>query len=203
MSPANIQLLSDVIGVHYGAIIAGRYAELHELADAPVEEIAAIPRIGKSVAKRVKAALSLGSNAITDLRPAMPKLEKPEIVAPLMRPYFASATTEVLFVITLTPRRTLINVNRVADGTLDCVHIHAREVFRLAILQNASAIVLAHNHPSGDASPSTADISVTRELIRAGRLLKIDVLDHLILGHATPEREKYWYSLRELGFFEV
>lgn len=63
------------------------------------------------------------------------------------------------------------------------------------------AIVLAHNHPSGDPTPSEADVKVTRELIRGGQLLKIDVLDHVILGTATPERPKAWASLRELGYF--
>ena len=67
---------------------------------------------------------------------------------------------------------------------------------------SAAAIVLVHNHPSGDPTPSEADIKVTREIIQAGRVLKIDVLDHLILGRATAERPKDYLSLRELGYFE-
>ena len=66
---------------------------------------------------------------------------------------------------------------------------------------NTAAIALAHNHPSGDPSPSEADIKVTRDLIRAGQLLKIEVLDHVVLGQTTPDRPKAWSSLRELGFF--
>jgi DNA repair protein RadC len=66
---------------------------------------------------------------------------------------------------------------------------------------SAAAVVLAHNHPSGDPSPSEADIKVTRDLIRAGQLLKIEVLDHVIIGRATPERPKDYASLRELGYF--
>ena len=72
--------------------------------------------------------------------------------------------------------------------------IHGREVFRAAIVSCASAIVLMHNHPSGDSSPSEADIKVTRDLIRAGQLLKIEVLDHVIMGSNRA-------SLRELGYF--
>jgi DNA repair protein RadC len=79
--------------------------------------------------------------------------------------------------------------------------VHPREVFKAAISANAAAVVLAHNHPSGDPTPSEADIKVTRDLIRAGQLLKIDVLDHVIIGHATPERQKDYASLRELGYF--
>ena len=72
-----------------------------------------------------------------------------------------------------------------------------------AIAANAAAIVLAHNHPSGDPTPSEADIKVTRDLIRAGQLLKIDVLDHVIIGRATAERQKDYVSLRELGYFSA
>jgi DNA repair protein RadC len=79
--------------------------------------------------------------------------------------------------------------------------VHPREVFRKAIAANAAAVVLAHNHPSGDPTPSEADIKVTRDLIRAGQLLKIDVLDHVIIGRATQERQKDYASLRELGYF--
>ena len=71
----------------------------------------------------------------------------------------------------------------------------------LAILANASAIVLVHNHPSGDPTPSEGDIKVTRDLIRAGQLLKIDVLDHVILGRRSEERSRDYVSLRELGYF--
>jgi len=95
----------------------------------------------------------------------------------------------------------IARVDVLADGTIDTLLVHAREVFRHAIAANASAIVLAHNHPSGDPTPSEADIKVTRDLIRAGQLLKIDVLDHVILGRRTEERSKDYASLRELGYF--
>ena len=87
------------------------------------------------------------------------------------------------------------------DGTLDTILVHPRDVFKAAIAANASAIVLVHNHPSGDPTPSEADIKVTRDLIRAGQLLKIDVLDHVIVGRATEQRAKDYSSLRELGYF--
>ena len=80
-------------------------------------------------------------------------------------------------------------------GSMDTILVHAREVFRAAIIAAASAIILMHNHPSGDAGPSEADIKVTRDLIRAGQLLKLEVLDHIIVGHGT------WVSLRQSGYF--
>jgi DNA repair protein RadC len=106
-------------------------------------------------------------------------------------------------VLCLNTRRRLIAVENVAQGLLDQVLVHAREVFAIAIAKRASAIILAHNHPSGDPSPSEADIRVTRDLIRAGQLLKIEVLDHVILGHRTVERPRDFCSLRELGYWAV
>jgi len=78
---------------------------------------------------------------------------------------------------------------------MDTILVHPREVFRLAIMASAHAIVIMHNHPSGESTPSDADIKVTRDLIRAGQLLKIDVLDHVVIGNQNRS------SLRELGHF--
>ena len=101
----------------------------------------------------------------------------------------------------LNTRRRLIAVENIAQGILDQVLVHAREVFSVAIAKKSAAIILAHNHPSGITEPSEADIRVTRDLIRAGQLLKIEVLDHIILGHRTAERPRDYSSLRELGYF--
>jgi len=96
-------------------------------------------------------------------------------------------------VVLLNTRRRLIRVDHVSRGTLDTILVHPREVFKTAISANAAALVLAHNHPSGDPTPSEADIKVTRDLIRAGQLLKIEVLDHVIIGRATAERPRTTY----------
>jgi DNA repair protein RadC len=104
-------------------------------------------------------------------------------------------------VLLLNTRHRLIRVEEITDGTIDTLLVHPREVFKSAIAANAAAIVVAHNHPSGDPSPSEADIKVTRDLIRAGQLLRIDVLDHIILGRSTKDRPKDYASLRELGYF--
>ncbi len=109
-------------------------------------------------------------------------------------PYFNSEC-ECLAVLLLNTRRRVKGHHLATIGTLDTLLVHPREVFRVAIAASASAIVIAHNHPSGVADPSEADIKVTRDLIRAGQLLKIEVLDHVIVGN--PGRA----SLRELGYF--
>ena len=98
-------------------------------------------------------------------------------------------------------RRWLIRIHEISQGILDTVLVHPREVFKSAIAANAAAVVLVHNHPSGDPTPSEADIKVTRDLIRAGQLLKIEIHDFVILGRATAERPKDYVSLRELGHF--
>ena len=108
---------------------------------------------------------------------------------------------ETFHLLLLNTRRRLIRIEKVSQGTLDTILVHAREIFKPAILWNAAAIILAHNHPGGDPAPSEADIKVTRDLISAGQLLKIEVLDHIILGQRTADRPKDYASLRELGFF--
>ena len=119
----------------------------------------------------------------------------------LLREEVRLESVERFHVILLNTRRRLIRVENLSQGTLDSLLVHPREVFRSAIAANASALVLAHNHPSGDPTPSDSDIKVTRDLIRAGQLLKIDVLDHIILGRASKERSRDFVSLRELGYF--
>jgi DNA repair protein RadC len=115
-------------------------------------------------------------------------------------PYF-SRDVETMVVILVNTRRRIIGHHLVATGTLDTILVHPREVFRAAVIIASAAIVLAHNHPSGDATPSEADIKVTRDLIRAGQLIKIEVLDHVIVGLASPNNLKDYVSLREAGYF--
>ena len=109
-------------------------------------------------------------------------------------PYF-NPDCECFVVLMLNTRRKVKGYQLVSMGTLDTILVHPREVFRAAIISASAAVVIMHNHPSGDPAPSEADIKVTRDLIRAGQLLKIEVLDHVIIGN--PNRS----SLRELGYF--
>jgi hypothetical protein len=109
-------------------------------------------------------------------------------------PYF-NPECECLVVFILNTRRKIKGHYVVSIGTMDTILCHAREVFRLAIMASASAIIITHNHPSGDSTPSEADIKITRDLIRAGQLLKIEILDHIVIGN--PKHT----SLRELGHF--
>jgi len=109
-------------------------------------------------------------------------------------PYF-DCERECLVVFILNTRRRIKGHYLVSIGTMDTILCHPREIFRLAVMASAAAIIICHNHPSGDATPSEADIKITRDLIRAGQLLKIEVLDHVIMG--IPNHS----SLRALGYF--
>jgi len=108
---------------------------------------------------------------------------------------YHNSECECLAVLMLNTRRRVKGHQLVTIGTMDTLLVHPREVFRAAVIAAASALVVLHNHPSGDPTPSEADIKVTRDLIRAGQLLKIEVLDHVIIGAG-------WHiSLRSLGYF--
>lgn len=109
---------------------------------------------------------------------------------------FFTPECEMVVVLYLTTRRRVRGHSIIGMGTLDSVLVHPREVFRGAILMGASVILLMHNHPSGDATPSDADIAVTRDLIRAGQIIKIEVVDHVIIADEPV-------SLEKLGYFDV
>lgn len=110
-------------------------------------------------------------------------------------PYY-DTERENLVVLILNVRRRIKGHHLVSVGTQDTVLCHPREVFRLALIAGASAIILGHNHPSGISDPSEADIRMTRDMVRAGQLLKVEVLDHIVIGHPG------FSSLRSLGYFQ-
>jgi len=182
--------------------LLGRFDNsLHALALASVDDLRAVKGIGRDKAVTLAAAFKLAELMAKELSEETEVLDNPEAVVRVMRARNRLKKNEQLQVLLLNTRRRLIRVADGPEGTLDTLLVHAREVFKPAIAANASAVVLVHNHPSGDPTPSEADIKVTRDLIRAGQLLKIDVLDHVIVGRAAEGRTKDYASLRELGYF--
>ena len=184
-----------------GKQVVVKYGSLHALAQASLEDLETIKGIGPDKAVTLLAAFTLARKMADELRQDSPLLETPEAVATMLREQNRRSEVEIFQVVLLNTRRRLIDIKEISQGTLDTILVHPREVFKSAIAANAAALVLAHNHPSGDPTPSEADIKVTRDLIRAGQLLKIEVLDHVIIGRATQERTKDFVSLRELGYF--
>lgn len=178
-----------------------QFGTLDKLARAPLEDLQKVKGIGRDKAIALKSAFTLAQRMAQEIRQDSPVLDRPENIADLLREDSRYYEVETFQVLLLNTRRRLIRIEKISQGTLDTILVHPREVFKLAITANAAAIVLVHNHPSGDPTPSEADIRVTRDLIRAGQLLKIDVLDHIILGARSQERAKDFASLRELGYF--
>ncbi|MBM3833863.1 MAG: JAB domain-containing protein [Verrucomicrobia bacterium] len=178
-----------------------KFGTLEQLARASLEELRQTKGIGRDKAIALKSAFTLAQRMAQEINRDAPLLDNPGRIADLLREENRLYNVEHFQVVLLNTRRKLIRIERISQGTLDTLLVHPREVFKLAIAANASAIILVHNHPSGDPTPSEADIKVTRDLIRAGQLLKIEVVDHVILGHRTEERSRDYVSLKELGYF--
>ena len=177
------------------------FNSLDSLSRATIPQLRKVKGIGRDKAIALQAAFTLARRLAKEIHHESPMLDTPERVAELLREEARCHEVESFQVVSVNTRRRLLRVDRVSQGTLDTILVHPREVFKPAIAANAAAVILLHNHPSGDPSPSEADIKVTRDLIRAGQLLKIDVLDHVIIGRPTQERPKDYVSLRELGYF--
>jgi len=131
--------------------------------------------------------------------PGVKLAERPQVrvaadAAPLVAQYIGDTDREVFAVALLTVRHRVLGLHTVSVGCLTSSLVHPREVFKPAILASTAALLLAHNHPSGDPEPSAEDIALTRRLIAGGQLLGIEILDHLILGEAGR-----FVSLRERG----
>jgi len=187
--------------VQVGQQLLNKFGSLQALARASLADLQKVKGIGRDKAVTLMAAFALAHKMARELQDESPVLDNQENVVALLRARNLVKNVETLQVLLLNTRKRLIRVEEVIDGTIDTLLVHPREVFKCAIAANAAAVVLAHNHPSGDPTPSEADIKVTRDLIRAGQLLKIEVLDHVIIGRATNGRAKDYSSLRELGYF--
>ena len=128
-----------------------------------------------------------------------PKAGNPEDVYRLMLPLTEGALQERFWVLLLDTRNGVKKIHLATLGLVDRTQIHAREIFREAIAANASRVLLVHNHPSGDAAPSPQDIECTRTLVSAGKIIGIEVLDHVVIGERTPNTPRPWVSFREVN----
>jgi len=149
--------------------------------------------------KKASKFLELMDAASAYITEEKPKSESPEDIARVMRPLTQDLTQESFFIVLLNTKNRILSIEAVTTGLVDRAPIHAREAFRMAIVQNASRIVLVHNHPSGDPTPSTQDIACTRQLVEAGKIIGIEVIDHVVLGEKTESRYKDYISFREEG----
>lgn len=155
---------------------------LRRLTTAPIAELCRVDGIGPAKATKVLAALDLGRRAAEEARPERDRVRSAGDVYERMRPAMRDLPHEEFHVLLLNTQNQILRDLQVTRGTLDASLVHPREVFRRAIVEAAAAVILVHNHPSGDPSPSSEDGVVTRQLRAAGETVGIEVLDHVILG---------------------
>ena len=170
-----------------------RFDGLRGLVRANETEIVQVNGIGPAQAARVKAALEFGRRLILSTTEERYQVRSPGDVAQLLMAEMSHLEQEHFKVLYLDTRNRVLGDETLYVGSLNASHIRVGEVFRNAVKRNCAAIIVVHNHPSGDPSPSPEDVEVTRQLVQAGKLLDVEVLDHLIIG------EQRFVSLRERG----
>ncbi|MHB1328282.1 MAG: RadC family protein [Gemmatimonadales bacterium] len=172
---------ADVVAVAQ-AVHRSVGGSLRRLARAPDAELRRIAGVGVAKAARLSAALELGRRLVREERPVRPRIRSPEDVARLIGDRLRDLEVEEFHVLALSAQRDVLRDVLVSRGVLTGALVHPREVFRLAIAEAAAGIIVVHNHPSGDPTPSPEDRSVTSQLVSAGAILGIPVLDHVIVG---------------------
>jgi DNA repair protein RadC len=174
------------------AVLAGA-GGVDRLARARADDLRAIAGIGAVRAGQILAAVELGRRTLTRAARERVQVTSPQVVAELLLPQYGSRSVEQFGVVLLDTKRRVLRTTIVTVGTLDASIVHPREIFREAASAGAAALVLFHNHPSGDPEPSQDDVLLTRRLVAAGVLMGIDVVDHVILADSR------YCSLREKG----
>jgi DNA repair protein RadC len=191
------ELMAAVIGgqkqIELSQALLARFdGDIRRLYQAHPSELAKVKGINQATAIRIKAALNLG------LRLSMPGDERTAINSPadaaaLVQVEMSLLEKEHLRTILLDRRNRVLEIVEIYQGSVSSSQVRVGEVFQPAIARSASAIVICHNHPSGDPTPSPDDVAVTRAIVQAGKLLDIDLLDHLVIGQGK------WVSLKERG----
>jgi DNA repair protein RadC len=166
---------------------------LHGIPRVSTDELRRLDGMGAAKAAQVLAAIELGRRTLLRCPPARIQFSNPRDVAGYLLPQFGSRPVEQFGLVMLDTKHRLLRTAVISVGTLDSSHAHPREIFREAASASAAAIVLFHNHPSGDPAPSRDDVDLTRRLVRAGELMGIDVIDHVILADTR------YFSFRESG----
>ena len=182
---------------HSSALLAA-LGGLGGLSGASLDQLVGLAGVGEAKAARLKAALELGRRAAARVPTPGTPICNGAIVARWFRTTFAHLRKEHFWVVGLDSKNRLIRVVQVAEGHLSGVEVHPREAFSPLLNMSAARAIFVHNHPSGDPEPSGKDIALTRRLVRAGELLGIPVVDHLVVG-----REGYQSLMAEQNRFEA
>jgi DNA repair protein RadC len=158
------------------------------------DDLIGIQRIGPAAAARLLGSLELSRRASVRSSGARVTVSEPADVMRLVGPQLRGCDREHFWALALNTKNQLIRTIEVSVGSLNASIVHPRELFKEAVKTSAASVVVVHNHPSGDPTPSSADIQLTRRLVKAGDVLGIEVLDHVVIGDGGE-----YASLRDLG----
>ncbi len=164
---------------------------LRTLTNCTIEELMQIKGVGLAKASQIIAAVELGKRIALTANVNNYKIKGPEDVSNLLMEEMRYLNKEIFNIILLNTKNNVIAIENISVGSLNASIVHPREVFNIAIRRSSSAIILAHNHPSGDPKPSTEDVNITKRLIEAGSIIGINVLDHIIIGDGI------YFSMKE------
>ena len=179
--------------VHVGQRLLNKFGGLTGLHRAPLADIKKQHGLGDAKAAQIKAAIELGRRLTLEAPEERPSINSPADAAALVSYEMSALEQEHLRVILLDRRNRVLETAEVYKGSVNSSQVRIGEVFKEAVRKNASAVVVIHNHPSGDPTPSPDDVAVTRAIVQAGKLLDVEVLDHLVIGQGK------WVSLKERG----
>lgn len=196
------ELLALVIGsgtrqldaIRLAAVVIERAGGLQGLTRSTLPDLRQVTGVGAVRAAQILAAVELGRRTLVRTRSERVRMHTPGEIATHLLPLYGAGPVEQFGVALLDTRHRLMRIRVLSVGSLDSTVVHPREVFREAAFGAAAHVVLFHNHPSGDPTPSPDDISLTSRMLRAGAIMGIDVLDHLILA------DQRYYSFWEAGF---
>jgi DNA repair protein RadC len=179
--------------VQVGQRLLQAFNGLGGLHRAPFEELCAQHGIGGAKAAQIKAAIELGRRLTLESPEQRPVINSPADAAALIQYEMSALEQEHLRVLLLDTRNHVLDIVEIYKGSVNSSQVRVGEIFKVAVRRNATALIVAHNHPSGDPTPSPDDVAVTRAIVQAGKLLDVDVLDHLVVGQGR------WVSLKERG----
>ena len=179
--------------VQIGQRLLSQFGGISGLHRASLEDLYAAHGMGPAKAAQIKAAIELGRRLTLESAEERITIHSPAEAAALVQYEMSALSQEHLRTILLNTRNQVLEIKTLYQGSLDSAGVRIGEVFKHAISKNAAGIIVVHNHPSGDPSPSPDDVAVTRSIVEAGKLLNIDVLDHLIIGSGR------FVSLKERG----
>ncbi len=182
--------------LHLAQNILKENGGLPYLAKASVDQLKNIRGIGPAKATQIKAAIELGRRLKTAGQKEVPVIKSPKDVADLLLEEMRYLDREHFRAVLLSTKNNVLAVDNISIGSLNASLVHPRELFKNAVIKSAAGIILVHNHPSGNPEPSNEDKHVTQRMVKAGEIMGIDVLDHIIIGDGR------YVSLKEMGFLE-